>query len=131
MAKELVVKDFMTKEVICTSKNANVQDISILMRENKVGTILIVDDDKLEGIVTERDIINKVVTRNLNSSDILANEIMTVDLIRGHSLMTDVQVAKVFSENNIKKLPVLEKGKIVGIVTQTDLLKVSSIKWAF
>lgn len=131
MAKELIVKDFMTKKVICTNKSATIQEISVLMRENKVGTILIVDDEKLEGIVTERDIINKVVTRNLNSSEILAKDIMTMDLIRGHSLMTDVQVAQVFAENNIKKLPILEKGKIIGIVTQTDLLKVSSVKWAF
>ena len=125
------IEEFMAKDVVSCSADATIKDIANRMKGNSVGVIVITDQDKkIMGIVSERDIINKVVSAGLDPDKTLAEDVMTKDVITGNPDMTDVEVASVFSEKGIKKLPIIENGKVIGIVTQTDLLKILSMKWA-
>jgi CBS domain-containing protein len=131
MAKEISIKDIMVTSVITASAKDSVCDAALKMKAHKIGVVVIVDNkQRIEGVISERDIINKVVCLGLDSRSVLVEQIMTKKVITGTPQMTDVQTAQLFTKHGIKKLPLIEKGKLVGIITQTDLLKVLSFKWA-
>jgi len=131
LSEEIKVKDFMSTNLVVSKPDATILEISNLMNEKKVGTVLIVKDNSILGIVSERDIINRVVSKNLEISKTLASDVMTSNLVFGNPELTDVEVAKIFSDENIKKLPIKNEDNLVGIVTQTDILKLYFVKWAF
>lgn len=111
----------MKKNVLVLSKDASVKDTLDLMLENKAGSVIITENDKIIGIVTERDILSKIV--NLNKSlDVKISEIMSSPVITISKDETVEKAAEIMTENRIKKLPIIDKGKLVGILTLTDIV---------
>lgn len=131
MADSVLLRDFMTTNVVTGLKTESIVDIALRMKEKRIGVIVIVDKkNKIQGLVSERDILNKVVAAHLDAKSTTAEQVMTKQVILGKPSMTDVEAASIFSQKGIKKLPIIDKGKLVGIITQTDLLKLYSFKWA-
>ena len=131
MASSILVKDIMVPQVITCARDEAVSAIAMRMREHHIGVIVVVTaKQQIEGIVTERDILNSIVCQGLDSRKVLVQEIMTKKVIVGSTGMNEVQLAVLLAKHNIKKLPIVDKGKLVGIVTQTDLLKLFSYRWA-
>jgi CBS domain-containing protein len=93
------------------------------MQDSNVGSVVVMDQGKYRGILTERDYARKVILLDKNSSDTLVSEIMSVDL-PGVQLGSSVEVCMILmSENNIRYLPVIENGELVGIISSNDLIK--------
>jgi len=131
LAKKILLKDIMQTRVVTCSQNDTVCGAANKMKHHKIGVVLVTDKrKKVKGVVTERDILNKVSCFGKDSRNVLVSEIMTKKVIIGKPKMSDIDAARIFSENRIKKLPIVERGKLVGIVTQTDLLKLLTFKWA-
>lgn len=128
MADNIYIKDIMSRHLVSCSPDMGVREIAGLMKENSVGTVLVLDGNELVGIVSERDIINKVVCSG--KEGFIARDIMTSNVVMGNVDMTFEDVVVMLSDKGIKKLPILDGDKVVGIITQTDILKASSIKWA-
>jgi CBS domain-containing protein len=131
MTKDILIRDVMVTNVITCSKQETIRDVANKMKKHRIGVVVVVEKKgNIEGIISERDILNKVVCLALDAKTITVNEVMTKKVIVGTPTMTDAQIAALFTQYNIKKLPIAKNKKLVGIVTQTDLLKLFSIKWA-
>lgn len=111
----------MRKNVFVFSKNASIKDILDIMIENNIGSVIILEDDKVVGIVTERDLITKVLTKGLDLS-VPVKEIMSSPVITISPNESVEKAAEIMTENKIKKLPVVENDKLLGIITLTDIV---------
>jgi CBS domain-containing protein len=125
MDTEVTVHDAMTSNVLTVDPETSVRDAAILMRKFKIGSLIIKSNAEPEGLVTESDIINKVVSRDIKASEIAIGQIMTKNLIKIAPGSDLNQAARIMAKNNIRRLPVVNNGILVGIITSTDVLMVS------
>jgi CBS domain-containing protein len=117
----MLVEEVMTTNIIRIDSNKTVFDACKDYSRNKVGSLLVTDNNLTVGILTERDIIEKVILLNRNAKETKISEIMTANLKTIHALAPIEKAAKIMKENNIKKLPVVLNNEIIGIITETDL----------
>ena len=113
----------MVENVRTAGLEDTVQDIAIFMNKYQIGCVIIVDDEKPVGIITERDLIKRVICKKLAPEKLRAIEIMSKPLVNASPNMRAGDAAKIMLQWNIKKLPVVEEDKLVGLVTLTDLLR--------
>lgn len=120
------VNDILTKKgavVISISSDAKIIEALQLMQDSNVGSVVVMDQGKYRGILTERDYARKVILLDKNSSDTVVSEIMSTDL-PVVELGSSIEVCMILmSENNIRYLPVIEKGELIGIISSNDLIK--------
>jgi CBS domain-containing protein len=114
----MIARDIMTRKVYTTCAEASVQEVAqLLSRKNISGVPVIDKDGKMIGIVTEADIIGKVDREGLRAADIMSPEIIAVDE------ETRVgEIAMLLTEHRIKRVPVVQHGKLVGIVCRADIV---------
>lgn len=126
MEVKMPVKEIMTRDVVTVDIKSDVQQLAKKMLDYDVGSVIVTDKKQPVGIVTERDIVRKIVSRNLKPDDISMRELMTTPLITidTEEDVTDTMHKMVKME--IRRLPVVENGKLVGIVTDTDLIAISA-----
>jgi len=120
----MFVKEAMNRKVIITEPGTTVREAAKMMTKYRIGSLLVVDKERLVGIVTELDIIWKVVAGDLDPNTTLVEDIMTKKVIAIKSDRTLEDATHVMVEKKIKKLPVLEEKKLVGIITCTDLVSI-------
>jgi CBS domain-containing protein len=121
------LKNIMVATVRTASLEDTVQDIAVLMNRYQIGCVVVVDDDQPVGIVTERDIMKRVVSKGLVPKNLKVVDVMSKPLVTATPNMPAGDAAKVMLKWNIKKLPVAEEGRLVGVVTLTDLLRVEGV----
>jgi CBS domain-containing protein len=113
------IKDIMTEEVECCTLLDNVYEVALKMKELNVGAIPILDQDKLVGMITDRDIVVRGVAEKHPGStkveDIMSNSLVTVS-----AESSSKEAAKLMAEHQIRRLPVVEEGKLIGIVSLGD-----------
>lgn len=122
------VADLMTRHPASVDPKQTVDAACHLMTREGVGSLLVVNDE-LEGIVTERDIVTKVVSRDLTASNILVEEIMTpypeVTTVEPQRDVYDAM--NLMKDNQVRRLPVVDRDETLqGIITGKDILKVES-----
>jgi CBS domain-containing protein len=93
------------------------------MAEHDIGAVLVTEGDRLVGIFTERDYARKVVLRGKSSKDSVISELMTPNVCTITPSHTMDQVMNIMTENRFRHLPVVDHGKIAGIVTIGDVVK--------
>ena len=118
-----IAKGVMTKPVITIDRGGFVLEAATLMSEKKIGCIVIMDDGKPVGIATERDILQRVVTKGLDAAKVKMKDIMSKPLITINAKMLITNAIRIMQKNNVRHLPIIEKGELIGIVTQRDLLR--------
>lgn len=119
----LSVKDVMHRLMTINAEESVFVAVQ-MMSDKNVGSIIVEEDGKPVGIITERDIVGKISARGLDPKDVRCKEIMSPSLITVSSGAGLQQATQVMDDNNIKKLLVVDQaGKIVGIVSMTDLLR--------
>ena len=128
MAATLLVRDVMTKDVKVIGPDSSVHKVVAAMNKYNIGSIIVVKDDRPDGVISERDILRRVVEPCLSPETITAKQIMTSPVITISESASVDEVIKLMAEKRVRKIPVMKKDKIVGIITYTDLLsKVLSI----
>lgn len=125
MDTKVTVHDAMTSSVITADPETTVADAAILMSRFQIGSLIVMSETGPIGIITESDIIEKVVAKNSLASEINIGQIMTKNLILTDPGSELNQAARLMAKNNIRRLPVVNKGSLVGILTSTDVLMVS------
>lgn len=122
--KNFKVYDAMTSNPVTIQKDASVQDAAILMMDNKVASLIVSDKKKFLGLLTEKDIVRKVSTQNLDASKTKVKDIMLtrVNTILPNDDLKDA--VKKIGENGQKQLPVLENGLLLGFLTFKDIMRV-------
>jgi CBS-domain-containing membrane protein len=113
----------MVENVVTIEARATVKKAAELMNKHEIGCLIAVEDKKPVGIVTERDMLNRVIHQSKTPGKTKVCEIMSKSLIVASPTMRAGDAAKLMLERNIKKLPVVENGKLVGLVSLTDLLR--------
>lgn len=120
------VKDIMTKNVKTISPNATMEEAAQEMRKNKIGCLVVVEGEKPIGIITERDLAYKIIAQGKNL-ETKVKEVMSSDLKTIDKDANIKQAARLMASHVIRRLPVVEKGKLVGIVTIDDIMRAEKI----
>ena len=122
MAATLLVRDVMTKDVKVIGPDSSVHQVVAAMNKYNIGSIIIVKDDKPDGVISERDILRRVVEPCLSPETITAKQVMTSPVITVSESASIGEVVKLMAEKRVRKIPVMKKDKLVGIITYTDIL---------
>lgn len=124
MTTRVLVRDIMNSPVISASTEASIKDIAIKMKEEKVGSIVIMDKEKTLGIVTDWDIVSNAVVKDIKPSMLKASDIMQqLHTIEGEEGVTEA--ARILRKHNIKRLGVVYKNRLVGIISASDVIAVT------
>jgi len=115
------VKELMTKRVVAVPASATIAETARKMRDEKVGSVLVVEDDELVGLITDRQITHTAVAEGLDPKQVQVREFMTEDFISLNPEMDLIKAAKLMQELEIRRLPVVEHGKPVGIISVSDI----------
>ena len=118
---ETLVKDVMTKALVSVDPTTTLNQISKMMAQGGMGSILVKKDGMPSGIITDRDFAIKVASKGV-SLDTQVEQIATFPLETINANDSILNAAKIMSAKKIRKLVVSEDGKIVGIITSTDLV---------
>lgn len=121
----VTVKDAMTSTVVTVKPESSVADAAFLMTQNGVGCLIVKVSNEPEGIITESDIINKVVAQDIMASEITVEEVMTKNLIKIDPGRELNEAARFMSKMNIRRLAVVKDDLLTGILTANDIMTVS------
>ena len=117
------VKEVMAKSVFTVSKNTKIKETADLMKKNGAGSLLVKDGDQIVGIITETDIVHKVVAKGLSPQITGVDAVMSFPLITT-DFETAIELAgRQMVENGIRHLAVTEKGEVIGMLSMRDLLR--------
>ncbi|WP_172456339.1 CBS domain-containing protein [Methanofervidicoccus sp. A16] len=126
MEFDITVSEVMSTPVETVKLNATAYDAANILKNKKIGGLVVVDDSmEPVGLITEKDLVHKVVARNLKSKEVLIKDIVSPKLISISPKATIIEAAKLMAKKNIKRLPVVENGKLLGIITVSDIVSVS------
>jgi len=118
------VYDAMTTNPVSCTSGLSVYDLANLMIKKGVGSVLVKRGDKITGIVTEKDILKKVVAKGKDPKKLLVRNIMTRKVITVEPEMDLALALKLMNKNKIRRLPVVKESTLVGIITLKDILKI-------
>jgi CBS domain-containing protein len=118
------IKDVMVKEIITVNPTAKIRAAVELMNKNQIGCLVVTRKGKPVGIMTERDVLKKIVCGRKDPEQTRVSEIMSKPLIVGRVDMDWLEAVKVMLDQNIKKLPISDGERLVGLVTLTDIARI-------
>ena len=120
------VNQVMSKNVLTLDKSASLQEAAENMKKLNVGCVIVTENNNPIGIITERDFVTKIVAEGrplfTEIQEVMSSPLITID-----SEETIWEASELMKERSIHKLPVKENEQIAGIVTTTDIVKISSV----
>jgi len=119
------VKDIMSKKVVTIDFRKNIKTAGELMSKFRRGCLIVTKDDRAIGILTDSDLIKKLVSKNLKPSEVSVSKLMSKPLVSISPNLTALEASRIMKRNNIKRLPVVEKGRLTGIISVTDIAATS------
>ena len=119
---EFSVKDIMNPNVVSLGPESSLKEASELMAQQKIGSIVIVDGDKPVGIITERDFATKIMLKPY-SAETKVSEVMSSPVVHVSSDQSVADIIDIMANKDIRKVPVIDNGKVLGIVTGTEFLR--------
>lgn len=115
------VRDIMTKEIACVSADEPIERAAQLMKKYNVGSIPVCEGEKLIGIITDRDIALRMVAEGKVPGRQSVSNIMTTNPVVGSPDMEAGEAARLMGQRQIRRLPIVERGTLVGIVALGDI----------
>ena len=123
------VSEVMTKEVVTVGPHYNVADVASLMDAKGIGSVIVLEDDRVLGILTERDIL-KVIGAGEDPKNVAAHEALIDDLYTIAPTASIEEAASQMTQAKVRHLPVIEEDKIVGIISIRDVVRWSAREMA-
>jgi CBS domain-containing protein len=118
-----VVRDIMTKEIVTIDEGETVLEAARIMSQRGISSLIVVKDGVPKGIITERDFVKKVCAKQLEASAIKIGTLMSrIRTVADPDTPIQVAVQRMANQG-IRRLPIIQEGKVVGIVTVTDLAR--------
>ncbi|MFB6155301.1 MAG: CBS domain-containing protein [Haloferacaceae archaeon] len=118
----MTVRDIAREDVVSTGPDTSVSDIATTMRDENVGSVVVVEDGAPVGLVTDRDIAIEVCEAGADPESTTARDIMTEDLFTVDVDAGIYEAIELTSEANVRRVPVVDDGALVGIVTLDDFI---------
>lgn len=122
------IKEIMVENVVCIDVDSTVRDAVVLMNLHGIGCLIAADRKRVVGIITERDVLKRVVAQSKDADITKVLEIISKPIIAGGPDMFVEDATKLMLNKNIKKLPVMKNGKIIGIVTLSDIARAANVE---
>ncbi|MBU1974929.1 MAG: CBS domain-containing protein [Nanoarchaeota archaeon] len=117
----------MSSPVVTTTPAATILEASKIMAKHRIGALIVVEDDmKLRGILTERDILVKVLAAEKEYNAMNVEDVMTTDVYTVGMDATLLDISKIMNKHGIRHAVVMEGEKVMGIVTARDLIELVS-----
>ena len=124
MSKISEILDQRGKEIWSVRSDQPVLDAIRLMAEKGIGALLVMDDSRLVGVLSERDYARKVILEDRSSKNTLVREIMTRDVFTVSPESKVSECMSIMTDNDFRHLPVVQGGEVVGMISIGDLVKV-------
>ncbi len=118
----VLVRDIMSKDVKVVRPDSSVKEVVANMNKFNIGSIVVVQGDKPVGVISERDILRRVVELCLAPESLTARQVMTSPVVTIGEMASIDEAAKLMAKKKVRKIPVMNKQKLVGIVTFTDIV---------
>jgi len=115
--------DAKGRHIISVTPDTSVLDAIKLMAEKAIGSLVVMDDGELCGILSERDYARKVIIKGRSSESTRVSEIMTATVLTTSSAQTVTDCMALMTEKRIRHLPVLEDNKVIGMISIGDLVQ--------
>lgn len=119
----LKVEDVMVKEVITIDENSTVKEAAEIMNKFEIGCLIAVRKGKAMGIITERDLLKRVVAEAKDANKTKVKEVMSSPLVVVEPKMDLEEAVRLMFQMKIKKLPVVDEKRLVGLVSLTDIAR--------
>lgn len=111
------------KEIISIASNRPVFDALVIMAEYKIGALVVIDDDKLVGVFSERDYAREVILKGRSSKNTQVSEVMTSKVLVAQPSDSVEYAMSLMSDKRIRHLPVIEDDQVIGVLSIGDLVK--------
>jgi len=122
----MIVKDVMSSPAVTTPENTPIDKTAQLMSSDRIGCIVVTNKKgKALGIITERDLVNRVLAKNLKPCKLTAKEVMSTPLITVDPDEKLTETARRMSKLDIRRMGVVYKGNLVGIISSRDILAIT------
>lgn len=118
-----LLKEKKYKEIISIASNRPVFDALVIMAEYKIGALVVIDDDKLVGVFSERDYAREVILKGRSSKNTQVSEVMTSKVLVAQPSDSVEYAMSLMSDKRIRHLPVIEDDQVIGVLSIGDLVK--------
>ncbi|MCH7968901.1 MAG: CBS domain-containing protein [Thaumarchaeota archaeon] len=118
---KISVKELMIKNVVSVKSSDSLQNVAKKLYLKRVGSAIVMENDKPVGIITNRDIVNCIGSFDM-SLESPASKIMSSPLIYVHPDESIIEVAEIMTSKNIRKIPVIVNNEVLGIISASDLV---------
>ena len=122
---DILIKDVMSMPVLAIDVKKTALEAGKLMREHRKGFLIVTEKNKPIGVVSESDLIEKVICKKLKSDKIKLDAIMQEPIIAVNPEDDILTASRKMKENNVHRLPVVSSGKLVGVISLTDIARTS------
>ncbi len=124
-----VVEDVMTKGIISIKEGVTVDEAIRIMTERHVSSLIVekVSNADVDGIITRKDVTNKVIGHGKDPRNVLVSEVMTKPLMTVTRKMDIMQVARLMARADVRRFPVREGDQLIGIVSNSDIFRAYSL----
>ena len=123
MSGIILVRDIMMRNVKTVRTDDSVHAAVLKMNKFQIGSVIVTNNGRAVGIITERNILERIVEPRLDPATIWAKDIMSSPLVTVEPNDTVDEAAKIMAQKRIKKLPVVEGDKVVGVVSTSDIVR--------
>lgn len=117
----MTVADLMRTDVVTAERPTPINEVATRLRDETVGCLVVVEDDRPVGIVTDRDIAVRIVADNLDPTEMTAGDTMTEDPRTVERDVGVMELCREMSEAGVRRMPVVDGDDLVGIITLDDL----------
>jgi CBS domain-containing protein len=123
MSGIILVRDIMAKNVKTVRTDDSALDAVVKMNKFDVGSVIVTNSNRAVGIITSKNILSRIVESRLDASMVRAKDIMSSPLITIEPDASIEDAAKLMAQKKIKKLVIMDKGKVLGILSTSDIVK--------
>ncbi len=120
----LYARDIMKEYTLMLSAETSAHEAAKIMSNDHVGFVIVQIDNKPHGVVTEWDFINKIIARDLDPRKVKLKDIMNTPLMSVDPKTPTDQVTVLMNKHGVRRLPVIENGKLIGVITSRDVLRI-------
>lgn len=118
----------ITKNVICVNASDCISNAASILERNNIGAVIVKSDNKLAGILSERDIVYRVISKGKSPlltkvSDVMTKKVVTVDIDEGLA-----KVHQILKDLKVRHLPVVRNGEVVGMISNRDIMYLRKLK---
>ncbi|MEM0448588.1 MAG: CBS domain-containing protein [Methanomassiliicoccales archaeon] len=124
-AKDILVEEVMSKNPRTITPDMTAQSAAKLMRQENIGSLVVLEKGKPVGIVTEKDLVHKVLAEGKAAAKVKVEEIMSAPLITIGPKESVADASRKMADMRLRRLPVVQGGSLVGIITENDVLRLS------